>query len=219
MTHLTQIELELLVSEKPALKLQIEQSIEKIMGWCSVPKARTLAGLVLKLRAAHVAEIGIFAGRSLLPMALALKALGRGQVVGIDPYEASESVKNESPENEKWWGSVDHKKIKLEFLKLIQTFRLELNVRLIEKTSDEADVSNMIFDLVHVDGSHTRQALADAKKFGPLVPVGGVMVLDDLFWTGGGPLLALDELKSQGFEECFRVVKDSDNWCVMRKMK
>lgn len=212
-------ELNALVNSRPMLKVQLEQNIEKIQGWCSVPKAIALAGLTLQLKANHVAELGVFAGRSLLPMALALQVFGRGMVIGIDPYSATESIRNESPENKEWWGKLDHSAIKNQFLNLIKHFRLEGYVRLIETTSDDADVSNLIFDLVHVDGSHTVQALHDAKKFGPLVVVGGAIVLDDLFWTGGGPLLALEELKSQGFEECFRVVKDSDNWCVMRRMR
>ena len=41
--------------------------------------------MVLALRPAVVVEIGVWRGSSLLPMALALKELGRGQIVGVDP--------------------------------------------------------------------------------------------------------------------------------------
>ena len=62
---------------------QIE-ALPMIGDWCPLDKAKTLAAMVLALRPAVVVEIGVWRGSSLLPMALALKELGRGQIVGVD---------------------------------------------------------------------------------------------------------------------------------------
>ena len=62
-------------------------------GWCSIEKAYALASAIIALRPGVVVEIGIWAGRSLIPMALALKKVGAGKIIGIDPWRAEESAK------------------------------------------------------------------------------------------------------------------------------
>lgn len=71
-------------------KIESDLAIHKD-GWCTLEKAYALAAAVIMLRPSLVVEVGIWAGRSFVPMALALKQIGKGQIIGIDPWKAEES--------------------------------------------------------------------------------------------------------------------------------
>jgi len=197
----------------------ITSTIPTMDGWTTLPKACALASLTLALRPASAVEIGIWAGRSLLPIAMAMKHLGTGLITGIDPYSSQESAKGEFGENEKWWAAQDHKAIKEKFLHFVNRFGLGNHIKHIEKPSDEVDLTGYRIELLHVDGSHTDQAVRDAERFGALVPIGGIAVLDDLHWVGGGVLRAIDTLEDMGFVEVLRRTGDGDNWNIMQRAK
>lgn len=207
-----------IVQNNAKLFTMICTTVPTMDGWTSIPKACALASLVLAIKPENVVEIGIWAGRSLIPMALALKSVGRGVITGIDPYSPQESAKNEFGENENWWAAQDHKAIKEKFLQFVTRFDLSKQVRHIESPSDKVKMKEPI-QLLHVDGSHTEQAVRDAENFGPLVPIGGIAVLDDLNWVGGGVLRAIDCLEEQGFVERERPTIDGDNWNIMQRVK
>lgn len=196
----------------------ITTTIPTMDGWTTIPKACALASLTLAVKPISAVEIGIWAGRSLLPIAMAMQSLGTGVVTGIDPYSSHESSKEEYGENAKWWSEQDHKAIKGKFLHFVNRFNLETHVRHIEKPSDEVDLKGFKIELLHIDGSHTDQAVRDAERYGALVPVGGIAVLDDLTWVGGGVLRAIDTLEDVGFSEVFRKTNDGDNWNVMQRV-
>ena len=197
----------------------ITSTIPTMDGWTTIPKACALASLTLALKPITAVEIGIWAGRSLLPIAMAMKTLGSGIITGIDPYSPQESAKGEFGENEKWWSQQDHVAIKDKFLHFVKRFDLEKHVRHIHKPSDEVDLKGFRIELLHIDGSHTDQAVKDAERFGALVPIGGIAVLDDLNWVGGGVLRAIDTLEEMGFVEVLRRTSDGDNWNIMQRAK
>src|SRR5271170_6961170 len=85
-----------------AMFSRIATTLPTLDGWATSEKGCTLAALVLANKPKLVVEIGVFAGRSLLPMALALKANGSGKVIGIDPYDSQESAKDEFPDSAVW---------------------------------------------------------------------------------------------------------------------
>ena len=51
-------------------------------GWATAEKCCTLASLVLANKPALAVEIGVWGGRSLLPVAMAMKAIGKVDVYG-----------------------------------------------------------------------------------------------------------------------------------------
>lgn len=195
----------------------ISTTIPTMDGWCSVPKACALAALVLARKPDTVVEIGVWAGRSLLPMAMAAKHINHGTVIGIDPYSSQESAKFEIGENADWWGKQDHKAIKARFEAFCKNFGVQDCVKLIEKPSDDVDLKGTNIQLLHVDGSHTEQAVRDAERFGPLIERGGIAVLDDIMWVGGGVLRAIDALEEMGFHEVYR--DSAENWNIMQCAK
>lgn len=197
---------------------KIATSTPTLDGWTSVEKALTLASLVLQTKPSLIYEVGVFSGRSLLPMAYACQVLNRGKVVGIDPYDAQVSARNEFPDTAAWWASVDHVAIMNKFLALVKMNNLESYVELIRKSSDHVEPAEGI-GIFHCDGSHTEQAVRDAERFCPKVIIGGYVIFDDLNWTNGGVLRAVDTAEEIGFEEVFRLVKDSDCWNVMKRIK
>ncbi len=166
-------------------------------------------------------EIGVWAGRSLLPVAFAMKEKGSGIIHGIDPYTAAASADGEFGENLEWWNNQKmHDDIKAKFWNHVNKFDVKSRVMLWEKRSDDVTPSDYpTLDLCHIDGNHTDQAIRDAERFGPLVRLGGIVVCDDLKWQGGGPLRAIDTLEDMGFVEVFRVEGDGDCWNALQKVK
>ena len=86
---------------------EIEGIIASTPGWQGAQRSLQMAQLILDTKPDVVVEIGVYAGRSLVPMALALKHNGRGRVVGIDPWDVGEVWKSKAPE-EDWSPSQEH---------------------------------------------------------------------------------------------------------------
>ena len=82
------------VSQEPVAlsKQKALESMSQCTGWCSIAKGEFLVDLVLKHQPKVIVEIGVWGGRSLIPMASALKSLGEGIAYGIDPWDSLESA-------------------------------------------------------------------------------------------------------------------------------
>lgn len=193
-----------------SLLQQIEKLVPQCEGWCSVAKAHALAATVVALRPALTVEIGVWGGRSLLPMALAHKFIGKGQVIGIDPWSAQISAIDQPPGHREWWGKADHRAVYLGFLGMAQQLGLNTRVVVWKTPSDEATPPTNI-DILHIDGSHCAQALRDAQRFAVNVRVGGILCLDDISgdetpkeWKENVGRAA-EFCKSVGFVELYRM--------------
>lgn len=191
-------------------------------GWCSLVKAQTLASLVIGTRPDIIVEIGVWSGKSLLPMALACKEVGHGMVIGIDPYEAAASAEGQSQANAEWWSNAQaHQEMHDFFMAEVNRLGLQNVVRLIRHRSGVVEPPANI-GLLHSDGNHGRQAVSDVKRFSPAVRLGGFVVLDDLHWDGGAVSDAADWLIFNGFHELFRVVTpppDHNDWAVFQRIR
>lgn len=185
---------------------QIEDALATIPnGWCTAEKARTLAAAVLVLRPKTVVEIGVFGGRSFIPMAIALKHIGEGVAIGIDPWSAKESQKGQdNPNDFAYWSTLDHGKVYDEFMRDIERFGLTHFVHVVRAKSDDVKPPSEI-SLLHSDGNHSIQALTDVRRFAPNITSGGFCFLDDCDWSGGAVRKAESHILSNGFKMLFKM--------------
>ena len=200
---------------KPTLTESIIDALTRIPhGWCSIEKALELADTITSNKMERIVEIGVFAGRSLIPMALACKHQGFGKVVGIDPWQPQASVEGQTGENMTWWSKLDHDAIYAEFLRCVAILGVEPYVDVQRLRSDDFFPIGPI-QLLHVDGNHSDQALRDAERYAPLVPVGGYTYLDDLGWQGGGVTRAMYAIQEMGFEKQY----DRDTGAMFKRVR
>lgn len=173
--------------EVDKIKQKAFQFMKQLEGWCSQEKASLLIDLIIKAKPDTVVEIGVFGGKSLIPMGYALKALKKGKIYGIDPWDSQASIQGMTDEvNKKWWQSIDHDAIRRGLVSKISLFDVEKQIELIQSTSEDAPPIYDI-DILHIDGNHSEEAsFLDVTKWVPLVKSGGWIILDDLTWYENG---------------------------------
>jgi hypothetical protein len=198
------------------LEEQVLKAIDKVDGWCSATKAIELCRLVKASKPNIVVELGVFAGKSLIPMALAWRDNGFCGVIGVDPWQASESVKGQTPEHEAWWAAVDHEKVYKNCIGKLTELGLEKWVQLQRTTSDRF-VPPARVDCLSLDGNHGPQVISDVLKYAPLIPKGGCIVMDDLSWPQNHVSKAITLLTSMGFFWQSKFKTDEDDWAIMRR--
>lgn len=170
-------------------------------GGGSMLKSLVLGELAVVHGLQTVVEIGVYRGRILLPLAVAMARQG-GQAVGIDPYSADEAVQTDDHgrgiDLAAWAHGVDWEGLHRSVLEGIDRHGLRDHCRLVRATSVDAaaEFAPASIDLLHVDGNHDRAAVErDVALYLPKVRPGGFVVLDDASWPSVRPTLArlLDE--------------------------
>jgi len=198
----------------------IKLAHDKLTGWCSWEKAQTLAAAVLTVRPKVIVEIGVWGGKSFVPMVMAQRHLGFGMSYAIDPWSPAASVLGQQNDADKeWWGHQDkHDYAYGEFMKNIESLGLCSHIEVIRKASDEVAPQSDI-GILHLDGNHGEQTIRDVTRFAPNVIPGGFVFLDDIGWTGGAVEASAAKLKEIGFYELY-VVDDSESqnkWAAYQK--
>lgn len=184
---------------------RIEQITPRLSEWCPMTKAHTLASIIIAFRPALTVEIGIWQGASLIPMALAHRAIGFGRVIAVDPWQATASIQGQqNPEDVKWWGGVDHEKAYQTFVTALAEEGVSQYVDIVRSTSDEF-IPPAPINCLHLDGNHGEQALRDVQRFLPHMAPNSVWILDDYEWQGGGVRKACAALESAGWVEQYRL--------------
>ena len=86
-------------SVSPALRAELDDISAEIPidegGGSSLTKMLVLASLIIGNGFTHVAEIGVYRGRVFVALAAIMRALGRGEVTGIDPYTAEAAIQRD----------------------------------------------------------------------------------------------------------------------------
>lgn len=179
---------------------QLDGLLLSLHGWSTFEKGVSLASYTLALNAETCLEVGTWGGKSAFPMLLALKHLGRGKLICVDPWKTEESAKGQTTELDKqWWGDVaNHELVYQHFIYHLNKLGLQQFCEVRRMTSDQAEAPKSVC-LLHVDGNHGPQALTDVQKFAPAVRQWGICVLDDLDWGGGYVRQAEKWLLENGF--------------------
>lgn len=181
---------------------RLEEMLPTMHGWCSLEKAVTLAVYVESLQPDVVVEVGVWGGRSLIPMIMA--APSKTEFHAIDPWSAPASVEGQvKPDDKEWWGAIDHELVYADFnrrvLELVNERRLDGRKIIVHRMKSDDVTPPPRISIFHCDGNHGPNALNDTRRFGANVTVGGVAVLDDLNWSGGFVNAAADWLIENGF--------------------
>ena len=163
---------------------QLLEDVKVLEGWCSPQKALMLYSLIRSHRPQTVVEIGIYGGRSIVPMAAALRDNGTGVVHGIETWSGSAATSYRTCiSNDFWWLNVDFSLIKGQFLEFIVRQKLHDTIKIVEASSDRACVLYDRIDMLHIDGAHSTYAAAqDVINYVNKVPPGGIVVYDDIDW-------------------------------------
>jgi len=196
---------------------RIEQILPTLGGWCPPEKAQMLAALVMATRPATVCELGVWTGASLIPMAMALKEIGSGMILGIDPWKADASVQGQiaQPDIDFWSRQGEHEQAYSQFMEKVNGLGLQDFVRVVRKTSNEVNPPDM--DIIHVDANHGPQVLTDVIRFCPKVKQGGYCIMDDLGWTGGAVSGSISRLQAMGFRELYQIKNERGWWAVYQR--
>jgi predicted O-methyltransferase YrrM len=171
-------------------------------GGCGVAKALAVAELMVRFDVRDAIEIGVYRGRSLLPMAEVLKRQGAGKVVGIDPWSMTEALQSEDhelgPVVNEFVRAYPWEQTYAEVRERIDQFGLQEHCELMRLTSAAAapHIADASVDLVHIDGNHDREAVErDVRLYEPKLRPGGLLVLDDASWESVRP--TLEELQKR----------------------
>lgn len=157
-------------------------------GWCTPEKAAHLYELVNARALEHTVscvEIGVFGGRSLVAMAMAVKDAGAGFVVGIDPYTAQSAIEhNDNDVVLEWWGKlVDLETIYLGCQRFIHAYNLMHCCALLRTSSEHVSHLFPQIDVLHIDGNHSETtSVRDVRLYAPRVRAGGYIIFDDANW-------------------------------------
>jgi len=161
----------------------------EIQGWLDPKVATAMRALIRRTLPNVVVEIGVYAGKSLINSALALRDNGGGIIFGIDPWRTKTAVHDMAPEeNVSFWANTDLDDVHMACMHAIWEHGVEDQVIIVRATSrvaaqmfsfgrrDEIDVINILY----IDGGHSEKASClDAELYLPLVVSGGHIWIDD----------------------------------------
>lgn len=198
----------------------LEHVIPRLEGWMSVEKGKRIARLIAACPPpVRCVELGVFGGRGIVAMGLALKDLGiEGSVDGVDPYTngaALEHMKEKA--NLDWWSSIDLTAVKNRVITALAAHGLS-NVHLvIDKSENVASrYADHSIDILHVDSNHSAEvAIREVELYADKIRPGGYCVADDIGWTEGG-----QETVAKGIEKLLKRgyvhLETNGTWAIYR---
>ena len=191
---------------------------ETLLGWCSLEKAEKLLELTATENVSFCVELGVYAGRSLLPLALGVATKPGARVVGIDAWSIPAALEGENtPDNDRYWTNVDYNGA---FDYATQVLRDNGVGRLVDlwrcKSLDVCDrFEDESIDLLHQDSNHSEAvSCQEVDAYWRKVRVGGFWVFDDTHWPS--TQAAQSKLQERGFVEIFSEAQGT--WKVFQRL-
>jgi Methyltransferase domain len=152
--------------------------IDKQPGWCWRQKAELIYRVASEPQVKVGVEIGVFGGRSLLPLCMAILSKG-GSVFGFDVYKKHRTTSGQG--HQEWWDKLDFARLEADTKDLLEKYGGWKDI--IHKTSSAVAVmqfENDSVQFIHIDGSHrTWDAMQDIVLWELVLAPGGYMLLDD----------------------------------------
>lgn len=196
----------------------IAESVYDLPGWCTKEKTERLFKLVIDNKPNLTVEIGIFGGRSFIPLGLGHKENKKGLIVGIDPYSPLSSVSNYdvNDPNYRWWNNVNHEDIYKIFLNALNKYDLEAYSKIYRNKSNEVinTFEDESIDILHQDGNHTVNVSSEeVELYHNKVKKGGYWIMDDTNWVTTKNAQRL--IVEKGYE----LYEDYDSWKIYKRIK
>ena len=194
------------------LDSQIRNLVPTLPGWCTVEKALEMSACVVRNRPQICVEIGVFGGRSWLPVALACKSNQQGHAFGVDAWSARQSLdKLDHADDIAYWSELDYDAIRLGCMQAIEDARLSEYCTPIQLSSSQCSDLFSRIDFLHIDGNHSsNRALQDVRLFLPKVAIGGDIWFDDANWPSTQQAVQL-------LRESCDVICDYESYLHLRK--
>ncbi len=181
---------------------------EKIEGWCTKEKALKMASLINPND--FCIELGVWGGRSLLPMCFMTK----NRVIGIDAWSKDSALEGENSEvNDEWWSKINYEKMFSYTKELLTKYKCN-NSRLIRAKSNEVhnNFKDESIDFLHQDSNHSEIiSCQEVELYHKKVKKNGIWVFDDTNWDTTQKAQKL--LESYGYKEIY----DSGSWKIYKR--
>lgn len=199
--------------ETARLYRTIDYVLPTLPGWCAPEKGKKMAEVILENESEVCVELGVFGGRSLVAIALALKAQRKGRVFGVDPYTAAAALEGTNdPENDAWWRKLDHEQIHAAAERVLDDLELSKFAIILRARSQDASRNWPSIDLLHQDSNHSEEvSCAEVELYAPVLKPGGIWIMDDTNWQTTRK--AQDKLLALGFTAQHR----EESWAILRK--
>lgn len=176
--------------------------MQEIIGWLTPEVGAAMRNLIWKVKPDVCVEIGVFAGKSIINTALALKENGHGVVYGIDPWRKDVAVACTAPnENKDYWDTIDLDAVHYDCMRAIWDHGLQDYVIIIRAKSDMChrlfDCENNI-DILYIDGGHSEESSCrDVENYLWCVRSGKHVWLDDTNYDSLKKAIGLVEQQCQ----------------------
>lgn len=191
----------------------IDRELPALPGWCTPEKGRRMAALARG--GLQVVELGVFGGRGLIAMALALRDQGFGSADGIDPYTAAAALEGTNDQaNDEWWGKIDYAEIARTAQGAIDRLGLSTVARIVRVTSREAvrAYDDESVACCYQDSNHSMEVTCEeVALWAPKIRRGGYWIFDDTNWPT--TQRAQRDLVALGFAQ----LEDHATWKVYRR--
>ena len=191
---------------------QLFKNYPQLEGWCTEEKAREMIKY-LPNNAQLCVELGVFAGKSLLPISITCE--GKATVIGIDAWSSQASLEGINDKaNDEWWKGIDYNHFQNYTQGLLNYYQCK-NTKLLKMTSKEAvkNFEDNSIDFLHQDSNHSEEiSCEEVELYFQKVKSGGIWVFDDTDWKT--TIKAQDLLISKGAVE---LVNHGD-WRIFQKI-
>ena len=198
----------------------LPKNFESIDGWCSRNKALKIMEIVND-KTELIVEIGVFAGKSLLPLALKLKyENNNGKVIGIDPWSSEASIEgtNDSANND-WWSKINYDYFYNYTQNLLKKNNVDSIVELVRDKGENCvkKFEDETISILHIDGNHSEEtSTKDVNMWSSKIIKGGFIIFDDTNWPTTQRAQQL--LIEKGFEEKYESKEgDKGEWKLYQK--
>jgi hypothetical protein len=170
---------------KESVEAAVGTELSRLPGWCTVAKGKRLA--VLARGTALCVELGVYGGRSLVAIGLALLDQGSGRIDGIDPYDVDAALEGvNGPAVDEIWRFTAFGTVEGAARDAVQRLALSERVSFVRARSLDAVLgyADGSVDLLHQDSNHSELvSCSEVTAWAPKLRPGGTWVFDDSNWA------------------------------------